>query len=176
MAWRDSCTWESRKHHSVYGRVAVKLLCIVSARRAMSLVTFQDKTFLEYKKHWFLWEPAWESFRPIRSVAWTGTRFQIEERDYCDDPSSELYGYASLEMKKLCESLTETYGSKLETARPISTPEIGPMTWFFDRRVSMSPCAETDKTSWKRMCTGRRRRTCRRGNAEKFTRRKRVHS
>lgn len=140
----------------------------------MSLVSFQDKTFLEYKKHWFLWEPAWEAFRPIRSVTWTGSRFEIEERDYCDDPSSELYGYASLEMKQLCERLTESYATKVNTATPMTTPEIGPMTWFFDRRVSLSPCADRDKASWKRMTHGRRR-TCRRGNAEKFTRRKRVH-
>jgi hypothetical protein len=146
----------------------------VSFEAVMSLVIFQDKTFLGYKQTWFVWEPAWESFRPIRSVSWTGTRFQIDERGYCDDPVSELYGYASPQMKQVCETLTETYGPKVGTATPISTPEIGPMTWFFDRRVSLSPCADRDKESWKRMCRGRKR-TCRRGNAEKFTRRKRIH-
>ena len=141
----------------------------------MSLVQFQDHIYLGYKSNWFVWEPAWESFRPIHSVAWNGTRFQIDDRGYCDDLTSELYGYGSPQMKQVCDHLAEAFEPRFKEAIPVSSPEIGPLTWFFDRRVSLSSCAERDKASWKRMCRGRRK-TCRKGNAEKFTRRKRVHS
>jgi hypothetical protein len=35
----------------------------------MSLVKVGDTILLQFKTVWFLWEPAWESFRPITSLA-----------------------------------------------------------------------------------------------------------
>lgn len=139
----------------------------------MSLVTFQDRTFLDYKGRWFLWEASWESFRPIDAVQWDGTSFVIQDRLYCTDPMDELYGYGSTQMKELCSHLKPLRERK---SLAVETPVIGEPEWFRDRQVAVHPCAPRDKESWKRMCRGRVH-TCRRAVARnKFTRRNLRHS
>lgn len=135
----------------------------------MSLVSFQNKTYLRYKQYWFLWEPAWDSFRPIQSLLWNGTSFE-EENVYCQDPSSELYGYGDEKMKQVCEALREQYASA--TPKPVDWICIGKdCVWMNDRFACLSPCAPRDKQSWKRMIRGKHR-TCRRApRGKKLTRR-----
>ena len=137
----------------------------------MSLTKFQDHVFLDYKQTWFVWESAWESFRPITSVVWTGTTFRVDDSLYCANPSDELYGYGSESMKKVCAALTETYGSRIKDITTSSVPLIGTPIWFYDRHSVLSPCAPRDKASWKRMVQTRGR-TCRHApRGKKFTRR-----
>ena len=69
------------------------------------LYDFNDQLILEHKGWWFLWETAWDSFRPIDDVQWDGTRFVYEDRGYCADPTDPLYGYGSEVMKDLCDLL-----------------------------------------------------------------------
>jgi hypothetical protein len=139
----------------------------------MSLVTFQDRTFLDYKGHWFLWEPSWESFRPIDAVQWDGVSFVIDDRAYCKDPLDELYGYGTRQAKEVCDRLAPL---RQQRAVAIETPVIGKSEWFRDRNVALHPCAPRDKESWKRMCRGRVH-TCRRPLVRnKFTRRNLRHS
>ena len=134
------------------------------------LYEFRDKVFLEYKNYWFVWESAWEEFRPIRGVTWDGNAFQIDDDVFCSDPTDEFYGYKSAQMKQLCELLHNKY-----TEQPIkvSTLPIG-TEWFRDRFVSLSPCAPRDVQSWKRMVQNKGR-TCRKApRGKKLTRRIRV--
>jgi len=138
----------------------------------MSLSRYGDSVFLKYKQNYFVWEPAWEGFRPVDAVQWTGTSFQIDDKEYTKDITDPLYGYGSESMKKVCTVLTETYGPSVSSSPQIDTPEIGPLTWFRDRHVSLTPCAPTDVSSWKRLVR-QRRRTCRRGPRNKFTKRNR---
>lgn len=138
----------------------------------MSLLQFQDTTYLEYKTKWFVWEPAWESFRPVTSVSWTGTSYRVEESEYCSDPTDEMYGYGSPQMKQVCDALTGMFASQISKARRVSTPAIGRCEWLFDRRIALSPCCPRTKESWKRAIRGHNR-TLRKAPADKFTRRKR---
>ena len=134
------------------------------------LYEFRDKTFLEYKNYWFIWEPAWEAFRPIQSVVWDGTTFQIEDDLYCADPTSSVYGYGSPQMAQLCELLKDKYDEK---AVKVSTLPIG-TEWFRDRFATLSPCAPHDVKSWKHMVQNHGR-TCRKApRGKKLTRRIRV--
>lgn len=134
------------------------------------LYEFRDKTFLEYKRYWFVWEPAWEAFRPIEGVSWDGTTFQIKDDMYCADPTSSVYGYGSPEMAQLCELLKDRYDN---TATKVSTLPIG-TEWFRDRFVEMTVCAPRDAKSWKRMVQNRGR-TCRKApRGKKLTRRIRL--
>lgn len=133
---------------------------------------FQDTIYLEYKKHWFLWEPAWERFRPILGMEWNGSGFVVNDKDFCFDPMDILYGYGSPTMKQVCDALTETFASQISTATPLDTPEIGKLEWFYDRRIALAGCCPRDKASWKRMVRGKYR-TLRKGSADKFTRRNR---
>ena len=140
--------------------------------KAMSLIQCQDNLFLSYGKHWFYWEPAWEGFRPIDAVLWDGERFVMDDRQYCKDPSDELYGYGTKQMKEVCDLLKTKRDSK---PLRVETPAIGPVEWFRDRQVAFHPCAPRDKESWKRMCRGRVH-TCRRPPLRnKFTRRNLRH-
>jgi hypothetical protein len=134
------------------------------------LYEFRDKVFLEYKQYWFVWEPAWESFRPIRGVAWDGKAFQVEDSVFCADPTSELYGYGSSQMNQLCELLKDKFNG---TPVKVSTLPIG-NEWFRDRFVTLSPCAPRDIHAWKRMVQNKPR-TCRKApRGKKLTRRIRL--
>lgn len=128
---------------------------------------FQDHHFLHIKDKWFMWERAWESYRPITSVYWDGNQFVIDDKPYCNDPTDPYYGYGSKEMKDFCQKIEK------RESRVVQTPEIGPLVWFRDRKVSLGPCAPRDVASWKRMCRGKHR-TCRKFDLttrNKFTRR-----
>lgn len=136
----------------------------------MSLTKHGDRIFLNYKQNWFLWEPSWESFRPIQSYAWNGKEYEIGDREYCTDPMDSFYGFGSSKMKQVCDALTATYASQISGAHPVTTPTIGPSEWMFDRMVVLTPCAPRDRDSWKKMTHGRCR-TLRRAPRNKLTRR-----
>ena len=132
------------------------------------LYDFNDSLFLEYRGWWFVWETAWDSFRPVRDVQWDGTRFVYDDREFCSDPTDPNYGYGSGLMKELCELLGE---QRHELPEEVDTLRIGNREWFFDRRLSLAPCAPRDHASWKRMSQGHHR-TCRKApRGKKFTRR-----
>ena len=136
----------------------------------MYLTRFGDNIFLEVKGSWFTWEPCWESFRPVHAVRWDGSTFRTEFVE--GSPLDPLYGYGSEAMKRLCEALSENLKDRLSNAVPVDTPEVGPLVWFRDRRISVSPCAPLDIASWKRMHRGKPR-TCRHVVLKnKFTRRR----
>ena len=136
----------------------------------MYLTKFGDSTFLDYKGSWFVWEPCWESFRPVHAVRWDGSSFRMDLVE--GSPLDPLYGYGSDAMKSVCDALTAQYAPQLDKAVPVQTPEIGPLLWFRDRRISMTACAPRDVASWKRMHRGKPR-TCRHVVLKnKFTRRR----
>lgn len=136
----------------------------------MSLTKHGDRIFLNYKQNWFLWEPSWESFRPITAYAWNGSEYEVIDRDYCADPMDPLYGFGTPAMKQVCDALTKTFASQISNATPVMTPTIGPSEWMLDRMVALTPCAPRDRTSWKRMTRGRGR-TLRHAPRNKLTRR-----
>jgi hypothetical protein len=131
------------------------------------LYDFNDQLILEHKGWWFLWETAWDSFRPIDNVQWDGTRFVFDDREYCSDPSDPLYGYGSEVMKDLCDLLADSRHDLPEEATCL---RIGSPEWFFDRPLSLTVCAPRDHASWKRMSKGAHS-TCRKVRGRKFTRR-----
>jgi len=131
------------------------------------LYDFNDQLILEHKGWWFLWETAWDSFRPIDNVQWNGSRYVYDDRDYCADPSDPLYGYGSQVMKDLCNLLGDSIHDLPQEADCL---RIGAPEWFYDRPMSLTTCAPRDLPSWKRMSKGVHR-TCRRHRGRKFTRR-----
>ncbi len=133
------------------------------------LYDFNDTLILEHRGWWFVWETAWDSFRPVDGILWDGSRFVIDDRAYCSDPSDPYYGYGSSVMKDLCEMLGEQHH---EVPDEVDCLRIGNREWFFDRPVALTPCAPRDYASWKRMSVGNHR-TCRRlpKNKGRFTRR-----
>lgn len=131
----------------------------------MNTFRFRDQIFANYKSNWFVWEPAWECYRPITAVQWTGTTFSVDDRAYTKDPMDPLYGYGSPQMKQVCEIL----GSPKDIV-DVNSLCVGPHEWFRDREVSVHPCAPRDMSSWKRMVHGKHK-TCRVIVRNKFTKR-----
>lgn len=137
----------------------------------MSCVKVGDAVYLQVKTAWFLWEPAWESWRPITSVSWDGERVVLDDRAYCSDPTDPLYGYGSTTMQELCAALTKTYSPTSAVSGPL--PAIGAQEWFIDRFLSLTPCAPRDKASWKRFHKGKYR-TPKSAPKTRLTRRRRA--
>jgi hypothetical protein len=134
------------------------------------LYDFRDRLVLEYKRWWFVWEESWEAFRPITGISWNGTTFIFDDREYCSDLTDPLYGYGTQTMKDICDMMAEIQTDALPEKR--ETLPMEPVEWFYDRRVSLTPCAPRDRLSWKRLVQSHGR-TCRaapKGTA--FTRRR----
>lgn len=137
----------------------------------MSLLSFQDKIYLQRSDTWFLWEAAWGMFRPITSLQWDGAQFVMDDKAFCSDPTEELFGFGSDKMKEVCTILTDLYEPQLEKARIVPSICIGPPSWLRDRQVSLTPCAPQTTESWKKMCNGRAK-TCKRARVrQRLTRR-----
>jgi len=138
----------------------------------MALYRYQDTVYLLYKQTPFVWESDWETFRPITSLAWNGSSFIVDDYVYCKDPTDEYYGFGNAAMKQACDLLTRSYGSNISKAVCVNAPCIGKCEWWFDRMISLTPCAPRDRGSWKRMHKGRYF-TPRKGPRNKLTRRNR---
>ena len=129
---------------------------------------FQNHIFIKQHQQGFIWESAWDSFRPIKSFAWNGTRYEIDDQSYCQNPLDPNYGYGSPDMKAYCKKLG------LPTQLVQGIPSIGQTEWWFDRDIVLTPCCPRDKSSWRRMHGGQYR-TLRHLTRNKFTRRNRKH-
>lgn len=129
---------------------------------------FQNQLFVKHHQQGFIWESTWESFRPIKSFAWNGTQYEIDDSPYCQNPMDPNYGFGSAEMKAYCKKIPKPE----QTIQQL--PIIGTTQWWFDRDIVLTPCCPKDKQSWRRMHGGRYR-TLHNYTRNKFTRRNRKH-
>lgn len=136
----------------------------------MSVTRVGDILLLQVKSAGFIWEPAWDTWRPVTAVAWDGDRVVVDDRAYCSDPTDPLYGYGSPQMRDACALLAKTYSPASATSGTL--PAVGPAEWFYDRFLSLTSCAPRDKASWKRFHKGRYR-TPRKAPKTRLTRRQR---
>jgi hypothetical protein len=132
------------------------------------LYAFHDHLVLEHRGWWFVWETAWDSFRPVDNVQWDGTQLVLDDKQYCSDPSNPHYGYGSSVMKDLCGLLADRHH---DLPVDVDVLPLGTHEWMMDRRVALTPCAPRDTASWKRLTHGHHR-TCRKApKGQKWTRR-----
>lgn len=121
-----------------------------------SICLFQDRYYGKLDSHLFVFEPLWDSFRPIEKVGWNGSKFEIIDDKFKIDLFSKTYGYGSLEMKALCRRLSEIV--ELSYANEITDPIVfwkwcneSNVKWWKDRPcVFAYPCSTRDTDSWKR--------------------------
>jgi hypothetical protein len=120
----------------------------------MELLLFHDRIYGKYLKKLYLFEPTWDSFRPIAGIGWNGKQFVPIEK-FKTNLFDENYGYGSLAEKALCRKLTqETELSETkETKDPIFVWKWYGETnikWWNDRPcVFTSLCISRNKESWK---------------------------
>jgi hypothetical protein len=73
----------------------------------MELRTFYNRIYGKYEKQLYVFEPMWDSFRPIERVGWNGKQFSIVDAKYKQDIFSRTYGFENLEQKILCKKLLD---------------------------------------------------------------------
>jgi hypothetical protein len=62
----------------------------------MDLRIFQDRIYGRYENQLFVFEPSWDTFRPIEHVAWDGDRYVILDQSFKQDLFDPNYGFGSL--------------------------------------------------------------------------------
>lgn len=121
----------------------------------MELCEFHDRIYGKYEGQLYVFEPTWDSFRPIEYVGWNGSTFQIEDSKFKQDLFAPYYGYGSLEQKALCRKLIQE--TELEDAKKIDDAvefwkwsAVKSAKWWYDRPcVFSSPCVSRDGRAWK---------------------------
>jgi len=122
----------------------------------MDLVEFHGSIYGKYSAKLYLFEPTWDSFRPIQKVGWNGERIAVEDSLYKKDLFSPYYGYESLVQKAECRKLIQT--TELESAREIKDPiefwkwcGQTDAKWWKDRPcVFLHSCVSKDSIDWRR--------------------------
>ena len=121
----------------------------------MDLKTFQDRIYGKHENQLFVFEPTWDSFRPIEHVAWDGKNYIILDQKFKPDLFDPNYGYGSLEMRARCRKLSQD--TELEEAKAIIDPVEfwkwsgeKELKWWNDRPcLFASPCVKRDTDGWK---------------------------
>ena len=111
----------------------------------MDVCTFHSRTYGKLNQTLFVFEPTWDSFRPIKKVGWDGKKFSTDEH-FKSNLFSAHYGFESLEQKELCRQLTE---STELNAKEIKDPAefwkwagTNTASWFRDRPcVFLTDCS-----------------------------------
>jgi hypothetical protein len=122
----------------------------------MELCIFHGNTYGKKDGQLFVFESTWDSFRPIKKVAWNGESYTIIDDEYKTDLFDEYYGYGSLVMKARCRELSQI--TELEEAKEISDPLTfwkwcgeKDAKWWLDRAcVFTNSCVPKDNNSWKK--------------------------
>ena len=137
----------------------------------MELINFKGTLYGKLENQLFVWEAAWDSFRPIESIGWNGKEMIGVDTKYKQDIFDPYYGYGSPEMKQLCRRLTDI--------TELNAPE-SPILWlkgefWRDRNCSFAfECSSRSIQSWKKYIgyMNSRAKTLRKVPGNRITRRK----
>jgi hypothetical protein len=121
----------------------------------MELCEFHGKIYGKHNNQLFVFEPTWDTFRPIEKVAWNGEHYVTVDKKYKTDLFDDFYGFGSMEMKNLCKQLIQD--TELETAKLITDSVLfwkwcgeTEAKWWFDRACVFSDgCVNRDVSGWK---------------------------
>lgn len=122
---------------------------------------FGGHIFKKVDTQWFVWEPHWDSFRPIDGFGWNGTTYEVMDNTYTTDPFSETFGYGTVELQKLSQEITDRHIDEIESTPEVSFALVGTPTWVRDRWVVLAK--EDAASTWRKHIAAIRGRvrTCR---------------
>jgi hypothetical protein len=135
----------------------------------MELINFKGTLYGKLKEHMFVFDSAWESFRPIKKIAWNGHKIITVYPSF--DIFDPYYGYGSSDMKQLCQKLTEI------TELGIPETDVIPWIetqWWRDRKCTFeNDCTSRTDSSWLRYIkyTNSKPKTLRRYSESRATKR-----
>ena len=111
----------------------------------MELCKFKGTIYGKIQTQLFVWDSAWESFRPIDKIGWNGSEIVAVET-FKKDIFDPYYGFGSEDMKQLCKRLTET--TELPTEESDHIPWLKG-EWWRDRDCSFAhECTPRTTVSW----------------------------
>ena len=122
----------------------------------MDLVEFRERIYGKYNNQLFIFETAWDCFRPIVSIGWNGKDFGVDDKIYKQDLFSPYYGYGTIDMRQVCKHLIRI--TELGTAKKLTDPITlwkwsgqTNASWWNDRPVVfLNSCVDRSRDSWKR--------------------------
>jgi hypothetical protein len=110
----------------------------------MDVVQFHGKTYGKENSHLYVFEPTWDSFRPISNIGWDGKKFAVDHL-FKENLFSPYYGFESQEQKDKCRKLADvTELAGREITDPIEMWKWAGInaSWFRDRPcVFLNECA-----------------------------------
>jgi hypothetical protein len=112
--------------------------------------TFQERTYALSEKGLLVWEPSWDTFRPVKSVVWNPAHQQIEPYYgvFIHDIFDIHYGYNTEELHNFCVDYTDQNLYDIRNAEPITNIQDfwrwcgSKLEWNRDQAVSLHPCSE----------------------------------
>jgi len=114
----------------------------------MELLNFKGKLYGKLESQLFVWEAAWDSFRPLERIGWNGKEIIGVDTKYKQDIFDPYYGFGSPEMKQLCRRLTDI--TELNIPESQTMPWVKG-EWWRDRECSFAfECSSKSVQSWKR--------------------------
>jgi hypothetical protein len=111
--------------------------------------TFQERIYALSEKGLLLWEPSWDTFRPVEKVVWNPAHSQIEPYFgvYVADVFDKHYGFMTEELHTFCIEFTDKNLSEIGVAEPIKNIQNfwrwcgESVSWDKDQPISLHPCA-----------------------------------
>jgi hypothetical protein len=134
------------------------------------MIAFQDRVYMHSKKGILLWEPSWETFRPVESIVWNPKHQQIEPYfgTYTYDLFDKEYGFKTSEIHDYCVEFTDENARHIGSAERIRDVEAfwrwvdKPLEWIGDRSLVLHPCAKNHSRKKYLEIFNLRARTCKR--------------
>jgi len=113
----------------------------------MKLARFQDRVYARTKML-LVWEPSWETFRPVEKVVWNPVNNQVEEYygAYIHDIFDVQYGFGSEAIHDMCVEFTDEALPHMKAADEIDTIQEfwrwcgTQLAWNGDRPMAAHPC------------------------------------
>lgn len=112
---------------------------------------FQGRVYANTPRGLLIWEPSWETFRPVKSVVWNPIHNQVEPffGSYTSDIFDVHYGFGTAEFNEFCTDFTDDAVHRISEAAELTTPEdfwqwirAEGRTWIGDRSVVLHPCSD----------------------------------
>lgn len=125
------------------------------------LIRFRGHIFGQDGSQWYVWEPRWDSMRPIDGYSWDGRRYVMQDSAYLGDPFAPNFGFGS--RMEDAVRVTQKWADQLDSVPESKDAVIGNApVWWKDGWVSLTNM-EVSPSTWKQrhQYLKTRPRTCR---------------
>lgn len=113
------------------------------------MMRFQDRVYAHSQKGLLVWEPSWETFRPVEAIVWNPIHKQIEPYYgiYTADIFDSFYGFLDDATHQYCIEFTDDHAHHIGGVEPTEDIQTFwtwtklPLKWVGDRPMQVHPCA-----------------------------------